>query len=183
MCDVYAKKRGGLGGKKTGTPILYYRARTQYVEQNLNTGTPTAIAPPTGWTEADNDIYFYLDNSSIIDLGMPDDGVDYTLAGASVAEGQENFQEMIVNEQVQNVLKPYRADSFILISAGFDAPRDEPLVDLNLASSSFYSLTRIVTGFADLYAEKRIVSTLEGGYNFDVLGDSAANHVRALTEA
>ncbi len=119
LCDVYAKKRGGLGGKKTGTPILYYRARTQYVEQDMNGMTVVDTSGRT-ITDADNDIYFYEDNDALLGLGMPDDAVPFTLTGGSLAEAQQNFQDMIVNEQVQTVLKPYRADSFILVSAGKD---------------------------------------------------------------
>lgn len=72
---------------------------------------------------------------------------------------------------------------FILISAGFDGHHDDPLVDLNLRSESFYHITKLVTQYADFFADGRIVSTLEGGYNFDVLGKSAVYHVKALAEA
>ena len=37
LCDVYARKRGGIGGKTTGTPILYYRARTNFSIQDSTT--------------------------------------------------------------------------------------------------------------------------------------------------
>lgn len=72
---------------------------------------------------------------------------------------------------------------FVLVSAGFDAHREDPLVDLNLSTESFYDISREAVKFADYYADGRLVSTLEGGYNFDVLGESAAAHVKALVEA
>lgn len=120
LCDVYAKKRSGIGAKKTGSPILYYRARTQYVEQDLNGIAVVADGSGRSSTEADNDIYFYQDNDSLLALGTPDEGVQFTLYGGSLAVAQQNFENMIINEQVQTIGKPYRADKFILISAGKD---------------------------------------------------------------
>jgi acetoin utilization deacetylase AcuC-like enzyme len=71
---------------------------------------------------------------------------------------------------------------FILISAGFDAHKDDPLGDINLSTETYYKMTKIVGGFADLYCDGRIVSTLEGGYNLEALAASAARHVDALIE-
>jgi acetoin utilization deacetylase AcuC-like enzyme len=72
---------------------------------------------------------------------------------------------------------------FILISAGFDAHKDDPLGDIKLTSESFYKLTKEVVNFANLHCEGKIVSTLEGGYEFDSLAESARYHVQALLEA
>lgn len=72
---------------------------------------------------------------------------------------------------------------FVLISAGFDAHKDDPLGDINLESESYYRLTKEVVNFADMYCDGRIVSTLEGGYELDALAESAAFHVDALLEA
>lgn len=108
LCDVYARKRGGIGGKKTGTPILYFRARTNFSIQNS--------ALPA---DMENSIYYFGDNARILDLGMPDTGVPHTLfTGAS--NEFVNFDDMIVNKNVQAVRRPYRAGSFILWSAGKD---------------------------------------------------------------
>ena len=71
---------------------------------------------------------------------------------------------------------------FILISAGFDAHKNDPLSDIYLTSDSYYRLTKEVTKFANIHCEGRIVSTLEGGYNLEVLAESAVNHVKALVE-
>ncbi len=72
---------------------------------------------------------------------------------------------------------------FVLMSAGFDAHKDDPLSDIMLESESYYRLTKEVVKFADMYCEGRIVSTLEGGYNLQVLAESASFHVDALLEA
>jgi prepilin-type N-terminal cleavage/methylation domain-containing protein len=116
LCDVYAKKRSGTGAKKAGTPILYFRARTNYSHQDSDASI--ASAPNPGDNE--DDIYYLNDNVSLLNLGMPDDGVDYTLMTGGTIDEYDNFDNMIVNEQVQTLRRPYRADSFILISAGKD---------------------------------------------------------------
>jgi len=72
---------------------------------------------------------------------------------------------------------------FVLMSAGFDAHRDDPLGDIRLESESYYRLTKVVVGFADMYCDGRIVSTLEGGYELKALAESAGYHVDALIEA
>jgi len=69
----------------------------------------------------------------------------------------------------------------ILISAGFDAHRDDPLAGLNLLEDDYDWITEQVMGVARLHARGRIVSFLEGGYNLEALGRSVAAHVRALS--
>ncbi len=69
------------------------------------------------------------------------------------------------------------APGLLLISAGFDAHRDDPLADLRLTESSFGELTRQVAGIAPA------VSVLEGGYNLAALALSVEHHLRALIES
>jgi len=68
----------------------------------------------------------------------------------------------------------------LFISAGFDAHRDDELAGMNLDESDYEWVTRQLKQVAMQYAEGRIVSTLEGGYDLPALGKSAAAHVRAL---
>ena len=117
LCDAYAKKRSGTGSKKTGTPILYFRARTSYSHQDNN--TTIAAAPNPGLLE--DDIYYLDDNRELLDIGMPDDGVNFTLmTTVGTVDEYDNFDNMIVNDQVTTLRRPYRADTYILISAGKD---------------------------------------------------------------
>ncbi len=116
LCDVYAKKRSGIGSKKTGTPILYFRARTNFVQQDFDGSL--AAAPNPGNME--DDVYYLNDNHQLLDLGTPDEGIDFTLMTGGTGDPYENFENMILNTQVQTVQRPYRADSYILISAGKD---------------------------------------------------------------
>ena len=71
---------------------------------------------------------------------------------------------------------------FVLISAGFDAHKDDPLGDINLESESFYRITQEIMNLAEFHSDGRVVSTLEGGYEFTGLAESAAYHVDALID-
>ncbi len=68
----------------------------------------------------------------------------------------------------------------ILVSAGFDAHVEDPLAGLELQDDDYRWITAFIVDAADRFAEGRIVSTLEGGYDLDALARSAALHVRGL---
>ncbi|MGB0867618.1 MAG: histone deacetylase family protein, partial [Granulosicoccaceae bacterium] len=68
----------------------------------------------------------------------------------------------------------------VFISAGFDAHRDDPLGGLALLEDDFHWATKQFMQVADEFAEGRVVSCLEGGYNLQALGRSAVAHVQAL---
>ena len=72
------------------------------------------------------------------------------------------------------------APDLILISAGFDAHKDDPLSHMGLEEVDFAWVTQMILSRADRHADGRVVSTLEGGYNLHALGTSAAAHVKAL---
>lgn len=69
----------------------------------------------------------------------------------------------------------------IFFSAGFDAHRDDPLAYLNLVESDYAWVTGKIKNVAEKYAEGRIVSSLEGGYDFHALGRSVMTHIKALS--
>ena len=70
----------------------------------------------------------------------------------------------------------------ILISAGFDAHKDDPIGSLGLESVDFASLTKVVKKTADEYCNGKLVSILEGGYNLHALAESVDTHLQKLTE-
>jgi acetoin utilization deacetylase AcuC-like enzyme len=72
------------------------------------------------------------------------------------------------------------APELIIISAGFDAHRRDPLASLNLEAEDFGWVTRKLMDLADATAGGRIVSVLEGGYDLQGLKESVATHVTAL---
>ena len=83
----------------------------------------------------------------------------------------------------EEVLIP-RIDAFkpqlLLVSAGFDAHREDPLAQGLLEARDFARLTERLVEVAERHARGRIVSTLEGGYALPALADSACAHVTAL---
>jgi acetoin utilization deacetylase AcuC-like enzyme len=68
----------------------------------------------------------------------------------------------------------------IFISAGFDAHREDLLGGMALVEADYAWMTRELMALAARHADARVVSMLEGGYNFSALGRSAVAHVRAL---
>ena len=68
----------------------------------------------------------------------------------------------------------------IIISAGFDAHKRDPLANLQLVEEDFGWATRKIMEVADKTAESRVVSVLEGGYDLEGLSKSVAAHVVAL---
>jgi acetoin utilization deacetylase AcuC-like enzyme len=76
-------------------------------------------------------------------------------------------------------LKSFRPD-MIVISAGFDAHKRDPLANLQLVEEDFAWVTRELMAVADASAGGRVVSVLEGGYDLEGLSRSAAAHVTAL---
>jgi acetoin utilization deacetylase AcuC-like enzyme len=68
----------------------------------------------------------------------------------------------------------------VLISAGFDSHREDPVGSLGLETEDFIPLTQILMEIANTHAEWRIVSVLEGGYNTTALAASVEVHLREL---
>jgi acetoin utilization deacetylase AcuC-like enzyme len=92
------------------------------------------------------------------------------------------FQEYM--DAFQNKLKPvalrYKPD-FVLISAGFDAHKDDPLSGIQLASSAYGHFTDVIREIADQTCDGKIVSVLEGGYNLKALSESVLEHLNHLS--
>ena len=68
----------------------------------------------------------------------------------------------------------------VMVSAGFDAHRDDPLAYLKLDDEDYRWVTERLVEVAERHAGGRVVSTLEGGYNTDALGRCAVEHLRVL---
>ena len=68
----------------------------------------------------------------------------------------------------------------LLLSAGFDAHRDDPLAQMELSEEGFELITRRLVAVADQHCGGRVVSVLEGGYNLRALGRSVVCHLTAM---
>ena len=75
------------------------------------------------------------------------------------------------------------APELIIVSAGFDAHRRDPLAQLDVETEDFVWLTEELLAIAGRHAGGRLVSVLEGGYDLAALAESVAAHVRALMRA
>ena len=81
--------------------------------------------------------------------------------------------------QIANRLQP----ELILVSAGFDAHRLDPIGSLGLESEDFGPMTRLVLDVARLYAGGRVVSVLEGGYHPEAVAECIDVHLHELIQA
>lgn len=101
LCDHYVRKRPG--GKKTGMPILYYRA------------DPSGTTHDADNPEDPNNIYHYGDNHALVVLGVPRE--------PNAIHPLSDPRRFYLNTQRDRIItssRPYRADTYILISAGCD---------------------------------------------------------------
>ena len=96
----------------------------------------------------------------------------------SPGSGSDAFRKAFI-EVCLPALEAHRPE-IIFVSAGFDAHREDPLANLQLADEDYAWVTSKIAAVAARHAGGRIVSTLEGGYALSALGRSATAHVRAL---
>jgi len=106
-------------------------------------------------------------------------GKGYTLNCPMAAERDDDDYATVFVKTIMPALKTFGPE-FVIISAGFDAHRDDPLAGMNVTEAGFGELTRLVRQFADEACGGRIVSCLEGGYNLPALARSVEAHVVAL---
>ena len=139
-------------------------------------GTEAITETRSGWLYASSHQWpLYPGTGAASHRGPHGNIVNATLPpGAGSARFRAAFEERILP-----ALDAFRPE-LILISAGFDAHRRDPLAGLELESEDFAWVTDALCALASRHAEGRVVSTLEGGYDLDALAESAAAHVRAL---
>jgi len=120
LCDVYSRVTNRVTGKKVGMPILYYKANTSGIRHD-----PDYLPMPG---DSEGNIYNYLDNDELVKLGMPwAPGLTHPICstGGTTSTG-DTADPRIFYEKTKNydiaieVGRPYRSDSYILLSAGFD---------------------------------------------------------------
>jgi acetoin utilization deacetylase AcuC-like enzyme len=106
-----------------------------------------------------------------------------TVVNAPLApgDGGAKFRSAFENAILPQLQK--FAPELIIISAGFDAHRRDPLANINLDAEDFGWVTRKLLDAAHASAGGRVVSVLEGGYDLQGLKESVAAHVTALMGA
>ena len=95
--------------------------------------------------------------------------------------GTNSEEYLNAYEFVLKKIKEFKPE-FILLSAGFDAHKDDPLAQLQLESKDFYYITKRTLELSKQYCDGKVVSILEGGYDLLALQESTEMHVKALLE-
>ncbi len=139
-------------------------------------GTQTMTASRPGWLYGSTHQYpFYPGTGSVREHGPYGNVVNAPLSsGDGSVEFRAAFEDVILP-----ALDRFRPE-LVMISAGFDAHRRDPLAAIDLDEDDFAWVTAALMEAADRHAGRRVVSTLEGGYDLTALAASAAAHVRAL---
>jgi acetoin utilization deacetylase AcuC-like enzyme len=87
-----------------------------------------------------------------------------------------------MTQRILPALDAFRPE-LVIVSAGFDAHRNDPLAELMLEEADYTWVTEKLLEIAYRHAGGRLVATLEGGYDLSALAASAAAHVRVLMSA
>ena len=98
------------------------------------------------------------------------------LPAGTTSEEYLNAYEFVLKK-----LKEFKPE-FILLSAGFDAHKNDPLAQFQLESKDFYTITKKTLELSKLFCDGKVVSILEGGYDLKALQESTEMHVNALLE-
>ena len=103
-----------------------------------------------------------------------------TVLNAPQPAGQTDADYLrVFREELRPAIDRFEPD-FILVSAGFDAHRSDPLANMELSDQGFAEMTREVVGMAADHCQGRLVSVLEGGYDLQALATSVEVHLQVL---
>jgi len=120
---------------------------------------------------------FYPGTGSVKERGAHNNIVNVPL---SAGDGGDVFRAGMTDVILPS-LTAFRPD-FLVISAGFDAHKDDPLGQLRLTENDFAWATAALMDVARKVCGGRVVSVLEGGYNLDALADCVTAHVETLKD-
>ena len=116
----------------------------------------------------------YPDSGHVSDRGVNNIFNAPLPPGAGSAEFREAWRTRLLPQ-----LDAFRPQ-LVMISAGFDAHRRDPLAQLQLEAVDFDWITRELVAIANRHADGRVVSSLEGGYDLQALRESCIAHIGAL---
>ena len=119
---------------------------------------------------------FYPGSGTEQEKGKYNNIFNIPLPAGTTSEEYLNAYEFVLKK-----IKEFKPE-FVLLSAGFDAHKDDPLAQFQLESKDFYEITKRTLELSKLYCDGKVVSILEGGYDLCALKESTAMHVEALLE-
>ena len=108
-------------------------------------------------------------------------GKGYTLNIPLPPRSGDEVYLMVINEQILPALRHYRPD-LLIISAGFDAHKDDPLAEMELSTDAYRQMTRLFREEMKSFNGGKILSVLEGGYHHENLAESVVAHLEVLVE-
>ena len=108
-------------------------------------------------------------------------GIKDNVLNIPLISGTKSHEFLNAYESIFKKLKEFRPE-FILLSAGFDAHKDDPLAQINLESEDYYTLTKRIKTLAKELCDEKVVSILEGGYDLNALRESVNYHIKSLME-
>ena len=108
-------------------------------------------------------------------------GIKDNVLNVPLVAGTQSHEFLNAYDNIFKKLKEFKPE-FILLSAGFDAHKDDPLAQLNLESKDYYTLTKRIMSLAKEICGEKIVSILEGGYDLNALRESVDFHLNSLME-
>jgi len=119
---------------------------------------------------------YYPGSGTNDEKGKHNNILNIPLPAGTTSEEYLNAYEFVLKK-----IKEFKPE-FILLSAGFDAHKDDPLAQLQLESKDFYNITKRTLELSKKYCDGKVVSILEGGYDLLALQESTEMHVKALLE-
>jgi acetoin utilization deacetylase AcuC-like enzyme len=109
-------------------------------------------------------------------------GLGYTLNyPLSAGAGKKEIVDFAFGSKLIQKMVKFKPE-LILISAGFDSRINDPLGQFQLQDQDFFELTSIILEIAREYANNRVISVLEGGYNLDGLASASVSHLQAFLQ-
>ncbi len=106
-------------------------------------------------------------------------GTGFTLNRPLPAGTGDNIYIEALETDLTYIEKNFKAD-LVIISAGFDAHKSDPLAGMMLSVNAYWKFTEIISRYAWRQCQGRILSLLEGGYHLPALSDSVAAHIDSL---
>lgn len=109
-------------------------------------------------------------------------GAGFTLNIPMAAGATDTDYRTAFRNEIRPAIARFKPD-LILVSAGFDGHRDDPLASMQLTGQGFADMTAELTSLAAAHCGGRLVSVLEGGYDLEALAASVSAHLAALLAA
>jgi len=121
---------------------------------------------------------FYPGTGSDREVGIAE-GEGFTLNRPLKSGSNDSIYLGAIEQDLEKIEKTFKAD-LVIISAGFDAHRDDPLAGMQVTTDGFWKMTEVISRYAWRNSNGKILSVLEGGYHLGALADSVQAHLECL---